>query len=66
MVTETSERVELYERVPSPGDPIPINVEPKEVEDGCSGNVELRDVVWGLRNGRAGGTPGIRVEHIKG
>ena len=66
MVTQTTKRVDLYKRVPPPGDPIPINVEYKEVEDGCPGDVELRDVVWGLRNGRAGGTTAIRVEHIKG
>ena len=66
MVTQTSERVKLYRKVPPPGDPIPINVEPKEVEDTCPGDVELRDVVRGLRNGRAGGTTGIRAETIKG
>ena len=48
------------------GEPIRINVEPKEVEDVCPGDVELRDVVRGLRNGRAGGTSGIWVETIKG
>ena len=62
MDKQTAERVELYERIPPPGEPIPINVEPKEVEDACPGNVELRDVVQGLRNGRAGGTSGIRAK----
>ena len=56
----------MYERVPPPGEPILINVKPKEVEDACPGDVELRDVVRGLRNGRAGGTSGIRAETIKG
>ena len=37
----------------------------KDVVDACPGNVELRDVVRGLRNGRAGGTSGIRAETIK-
>ena len=66
MGKQTAERVKLYERVPLPGEPIPINVEPKEVEDACPGDVELRDVVRGLRNGRAGGTRGIWAETIKG
>ena len=66
MVMQTSEQVDLYRKVPPPGDPIPTNVEPKEVEDMCPGDVELRDVVRGLRNGRAGGTTGIRAETIKG
>ena len=51
MITQTSKRVELYRKVPPPGDPIPINVEPKDVEDACPGDVELRDIVRGLRNG---------------
>ena len=65
-VTQTTEKVKLYRKVPPPGDPIPINVETKEVEDVCPGNVELRNVVRGLRNGCAGGTTGIRAETIKG
>ena len=48
MGKQTAERVELYERVPPPGEPICINVEPKEVEDACPGDLELRDVVRGL------------------
>ena len=56
----------MYRKVPPSGDPIPINVEPKEVEDACPGDVELRDVVRGLRNGRAGGTTGIHAKIIKG
>ena len=65
MGKQTAGRVELYERVPPRGEPIRINVEPKEVEDACPCDVELRDVVRGLQNGRAGGTSGIRVETIK-
>ena len=48
MGNKTAERVELYEHVPPPGEPIPTNVEPKEVEGACPGDVELRDVVQGL------------------
>ena len=45
---------------------ISCDVEPKEVAYACPGDVELRDVVRGLQNGRAGGTSGIRAETIKG
>ena len=51
MMMQTSEQVELYWKVPPPGDPIPINVEHKEVEDTCPGDVDLREVVRGLRSG---------------
>ena len=66
MGKQTAEQVELYERVPPPGEPICINVEPKKVEDACPGDVELRDVVQGLKEGRAGGTSRIQAEIIKG
>ena len=56
----------MYEQVPLPGELIPINVEPKEVEDVSPANLELRDVVQGLCNGRAGGTSVIWAETIKG
>ena len=48
MAKQTAGRVELYERVPPAGEPISIDVEPKEIEDACPGDVELRDVVRGL------------------
>jgi len=54
MSKQTTERVELYEKVPPPGDPIPINIEPFEINDEAPGEVELRGVVRGLQNGRAG------------
>ena len=61
---QTATRVELYEKVPLPGDLILINVEPKDVPYACPGEVELRDVVRGLRNGRAGNTRKLRAETI--
>ena len=54
MAKQTAERVELNERVPPPGKPICINLEPKDVEDACPGDVEPRNVVRGPRNGLAG------------
>ena len=62
---QTAKGVELYEKVPPPRYPIPINVEPKEVPDACPREVELRGVVRGLRNGRAGNTRGLQAETIK-
>ena len=56
----------MYKKVPPPGDPFPINVEPKEVMDECPSDAELWGVVDGRHNGRAGGAAGIRAEHIKG
>ena len=61
MAKKTTERVELYAKVPPPGAPIPINIEPFEVNDEASGEVELRRVVRGLQNGRASGVSGIRA-----
>ena len=66
MDLQTSERAELYEVISPPGDPIPINVEPFKINDEVPDDVELRGVVGPMRNGRAGGTSGIRAEHIKG
>ena len=48
------------------GDPIPINVEPKDITGECSDNVDLQDVVKGLHNGRSGGTTGMHAEHTNG
>ena len=66
MKKQTTEREELYAAIPPPGDSIPINVEPFEVRDDIPGDMELRAVVAGLRNGRAGGASKMRAEDIKG
>lgn len=66
MAKQTAERVELYGKVPPPGDPIPINVEPYDVEDGKPTEAEIREVVKeALKRGRAGGASLIRAEDIK-
>ena len=59
------ERVELYWKVPPPVDPIPINVGPFEIGDLVQEDATIREVVAGLRNDRAGGSGGIKTEHIK-
>ena len=65
MVKQTAERVKLYEKVPPPGDPIPINVDPFDLDDSVPDDVAIREVVRGMKNGRAGGSGGITAEHIK-
>ena len=62
---QTKEREELYAKVPPPGDPIPINVDPFEINDAIPEDVEIRAVVRGMRNGRAGGASKIRAEDMK-
>ena len=65
MEQQTAERVELYGRVPPPGDPIPINVDAFDVNDGVPPDEEIRGVARDLRNGRAGGASYMRAEDVK-
>ena len=62
---QTAEREELYRKVPPPGDPIPINVEPFDVNDDCPEDAAIRAAVKQLRNGRAGGASKMKAEDIK-
>jgi hypothetical protein len=65
MERQTSERVDLYARRDSPGDPLPINVAPTEIYDDVLSDSELRGVVGKLSNGRAAGASGMRAKHVK-
>jgi hypothetical protein len=65
MVRQTAERIALYARRDSPGEPLPINVDPIPVEDGTPTDKELREVVKELTNGRARGTSGMRAVDVK-
>ena len=65
METLTQERIDLYTAVPPPGAPIPINVDPFDVNDEIPTDGEIREAVKSLRNGRAGGLGGMRAEHLK-
>jgi hypothetical protein len=65
LATQTAERVALYGRVPSPGEPLPIHVDKVAIPDGVPSDQELREVVRGLQNGRAAGASGLQAEHIK-
>ena len=63
--TQTVERETLYGRIPPPGDLIPINVDPYQIEDGPSTDIEIRAVVKGMKTGRAGGASKITGETLK-
>ena len=58
MDKQTAEREELYWKVSPPGDPIPINVEPFDLDDSIPEDAAIREVVAGLINGRVGGATG--------
>jgi Flp pilus assembly protein TadB len=65
MERQTSERVDLYTRRLSPGDPLPINVDRIEINDDAPLDEEIRIVVSELSDGRAAGASGMRAEHVK-
>ncbi len=45
MDRQTAERVDLYTRRLSPGNPLPINIDPVEINDATPSNGELRVAV---------------------
>ena len=61
----TAERTELYSQVPSPGENIPVTVEPVLIDNSVPTEDEIEAVVKKLRRNRLGGPSRIRVEHIK-
>jgi hypothetical protein len=65
MERQTEEREELYRKVPPPGDPIPINVEPFDINDNVSTDGKIRERVRGLSNGQAGGNSFMQAKDIK-
>ena len=65
MTKQTKDRETLYAKVSPPGASIPINVQPFDIKDDVPEEPEIRAVVKGLRNGRAGGASGMCAEHIK-
>ena len=62
---QTADREELYRRRDPPGEPIPIHVEPFDVNDEVPPDGEIRAAVKRLSNGRAGGASSMRAEHMK-
>ena len=65
MVRQTAERVELYAQMDSPGDPLPINIDPLLLNDVVPSDKEIREAAGGLTSGRAGGASGMRAEDVK-
>ena len=67
MYMQTDERVKLYGKVETPGDPIPINVEPFAIPDATPDDTEIRAAVKdGLKRGRAGGRLTVQSQaHLK-
>jgi hypothetical protein len=51
LTAQTAEWVDLYRKVPTPGDPLQIHVDKVNIPDGPPSDGELRDIVRGLRNG---------------
>jgi hypothetical protein len=65
MERQTLERVDLYARWLSPGDPLPINVKRTEINEDVPSDGEIRTAVSELSNGRAAGASGMRAKHAK-
>ncbi len=65
MEKQTQDGEALYGHVPPPGDSIPINIVPHPIADSIPPNTEIREVVQGLKKGRAGGTSKICAENLK-
>jgi hypothetical protein len=65
MECQTLERVDLYVRRESPGDPLPINITPVVINDDVPTDGELRQVAGKLTNGQAAGASGMCAGHVK-
>jgi hypothetical protein len=65
MEHQTLERVDLYARRESPGNPLPINVTLVVINDDVPTDGELRHVAGKLTNGQAAGASSMRAEHVK-
>jgi len=59
------ERSELYRARPSPGDGIPLHVDPFDVPDEVPSQDEIATATRQLRTGRAGGASGMKPEHLR-
>jgi hypothetical protein len=65
LAAQTAERVALYGRVASKGDPIPIHVDKAKNPDNIPSDKELWAIVRELQNECAAGATGLQAEHIK-
>ncbi len=62
---QTLERVDLYARRASPGDPLKINVTQVKIKNDVPSDGKLRKVVSKLTNGRAAGATGMGAKHVR-
>ena len=62
----TAERTAMYSQVPTPGENIPVTVEPAEIDDSVPTEDKIAAAVENLRRYRSGGASRIRAEHLKG
>jgi hypothetical protein len=65
MEQQTAEWVALYARRDSPGDPLPINIDPVPIDNGTPTNAKIWEAAQQLSNGRAPGSSGMRAEDVK-
>jgi hypothetical protein len=65
MERQMLERVDLYARRESPGDPLPINVTPAVINADVPMDGKLQQVAGKLTNGQASGAFGMRAKHVK-
>jgi hypothetical protein len=65
MVWQTAEWVTLYARRDSPGDPLPVNIDPVPIDDGTPTDAKVREGVQKLTNRWAPGASGMRAKDIK-
>ena len=61
----TMDRVELCQRVPPPGDSIPVETDPFPIDESIPSMDYIEWVERHLQQHRSGGVPGMRAEHIK-
>ena len=60
------ERTALYSQIPSPGENIPVTVEPAEIDNLVPTEDKIAEAVTKLRRNRSGGPSRICAEHLKG
>jgi hypothetical protein len=66
MERQTSERVDLYARRQFPDNPLPVLVDPVEIDNNPPEDGKIRSAVTGLSNGCAAGASGMRTKDVKG
>ncbi len=59
------EWVALYARRDSPGDPLPVNIDPVPINDGTPTDAKIQEAAQQLSNGWAPGALGMRAEDVK-